>query len=207
MSDELDFRTTSDRLFATVRQYADLSAEAEHDWTQVLRLKRYRKDEHFIRAGDTPHSFAFVVQGLFYQHYIGPNGDLVIKYFFPENRIAASVSATLKSAPSLFTITAIEESVVLEYEFADFRSLVDRHRDVAAFYIRYLEQHWIVEKEPGEIAFRHDDAMQRYRAFIEAEPALHRRLKQHHVAAWLGITPESLSRLRRAIAYGPKGRG
>jgi hypothetical protein len=33
-------------------------------------------------------------------------------------------------------------------------------------------------------------------------PALHKRLKQHHVAAWLGITPESLSRLRKAIALG-----
>ena len=41
-----------------------------------------------------------------------------------------------------------------------------------------------------------------YRDFIRREPELHKRLKQHHIAAWLGITPESLSRLRRAIAYG-----
>jgi hypothetical protein len=65
-----------------------------------------------------------------------------------------------------------------------------------------MERHWIIEKEPGEIAFRHDDAMKRYRDFIRKEPDLHKRLKQHHIAAWLGITPESLSRLRKAIALG-----
>jgi len=192
----------ADRFFEKVRTYADLSDEAERAWALLLRRRHYRKDESFIVAGEVPTTFAFVVDGLFSQHHVGPDGDMVIKYFFPEGRIAASVSATLLGQPSLFTITAIEDSTVLEYEFAAFRALVRSFPDVAAFYIRYLERHWIIEKEPVEIAFRHDTAMQRYRDFIRREPELHKRLKQHHVAAWLGITPESLSRLRKAIALG-----
>lgn len=193
---------TTEAFFAKVRTYADLSAKAEQAWAALLRRRRYGRDEPFIRAGDVPTAHAFVVEGLFYQHHVGPNGDLVIKYFFPESRIAASVSATLLGAPSLFTITAIEDSTVLEYDFAAFRRLAAQFPDIAAFYISYLERHWVIEKEPQEIAFRHDDAMSRYRDFIRREPDLHKRLKQHHIAAWLGITPESLSRLRRAIAYG-----
>jgi CRP-like cAMP-binding protein len=192
----------TDPLFDKVRGYAPLSEEARQAWTALLRQRRYRKDETFIVAGEIPTTFAFVVEGLFSQHHAGPEGDMVIKYFFPEGRIAASVSATLQGRPSLFTITALEDSTVLEYEFAAFKALVARFPDVAAFYMAYLERHWIIEKEPVEIAFRHDSAMQRYRDFIAREPALHRRLKQHHVAAWLGITPESLSRLRKAIALG-----
>lgn len=192
----------SEGFFAKIRSYADLSERAEKAWAKLLRPKEYRKDDSFIRAGDVPTKYAFVVQGLFCQHYVGPEGDLVVKYFFPENRIAASVSATLLGEPSLFSITAIEDSRVLEYEFAAFRALVAEFPDIAAFYIRYMERHWIIEKEPGEIAFRHDDAMKRYRDFILREPSLHKRLKQHHIAAWLGITPESLSRLRKAIALG-----
>jgi CRP-like cAMP-binding protein len=193
--------------FTKVRSYADLSAEAERSWAALLRRRTYRRDEHFVAEGAVPRTYAFVVEGLFYQHYTGPDGDTVIKYFFPENRIAASVSATLQGEPSRFAITAIEDSTVLEYDFAGFRRLVAAHPDIAAFYIGYLERHWIIEKEPDEISFRHDDAMTRYRDFIRNEPALHRRLKQHHVAAWLGITPESLSRLRRAIAYGGPDKG
>ena len=190
----------SEAFFTKVRSYVDLSREAELAWSSLLRPKDYGKDELFIRAGDIPKTCAYVVKGLFCQHYVGRDGDMIIKYFFPENRIAGSISATLLGEPSLFTITAIENSTVLEYDFAAFRSLVDIYPDVAAFYIRYMERHWIIEKEPGEIAFRHDDAMQRYADFIRREPELHKRLKQHHIAAWLGITPESLSRLRRTIA-------
>jgi CRP-like cAMP-binding protein len=197
----------TEAFFTKIRTYGDLTAEAEKAWTRLLRRKQYRRDEHFISEGDVPKAYAFVVEGLFYQHYTGPDGNTVIKYFFPENRIAASVSATLLGEPSRFSITAIEDSTVLEYDFATFRKLVSAFPDIAAFYIRYMEQHWIIEKEPDEISFRHDDAMKRYRDFIKKEPALHKRLKQHHVAAWLGITPESLSRLRRAIAYsGPDSR-
>ena len=198
---------TAEAFIAKIRTYADLSLEAEQAWKRLLRRREYRKDDTFIRAGDVPTNFAFVVEGLFVQHHDGPDGDMIVKYFFPENRIAASVSASLLGKPSLFTITAIEDSVVLEYEFAAFRRLAAEFPDIAAFYMAYMERHWIVEKEPGEIAFRHDDAMKRYRDFIEREPDLHRRLKQHHVAAWLGITPESLSRLRRAIAVGPRRSG
>jgi len=191
---------------AKIRTYVDLPANAEQAWASLLKERQYRKDQPFIRAGDVPTTFAFVVDGLLCQHYVGREGDMVIKYFFPENRIAASVSATLLGEPSLFTITAIEDSTVLEYDFAAFKALVSEYPAIAAFYIRYMERHWIIEKEPLEIAFRNDNALQRYLDFIRREPDLHKRLKQHHIAAWLGITPESLSRLRRAIAYAPPGR-
>jgi CRP-like cAMP-binding protein len=192
---------TTEAFFNKIRTYADLSVVSEKAWARLLRRKQYRRDEHFISEGDVPKAYAFVVEGLFYQHYTGPDGNTVIKYFFPENRIAASVSATLLGEPSRFSITAIEDSTVLEYDFAAFKKLVSEFSDIAAFYIRYMEQHWIIEKEPDEISFRHDDAMKRYRDFIKKAPELHKRLKQHHIASWLGITPESLSRVRRAIAY------
>jgi CRP-like cAMP-binding protein len=192
--------------FAKVRTYTELSAEAEEAWSALLHSRTFSKDETFIRAGDVPTHFAYVVEGLLCQHYVGSGGDLIIKYFFPENRIAASVSATLLGETSLFTITAVEDSTVLEYDFMEFKKLVAAYPDIAAFYINYMEWHWIIEKEPGEIAFRHDDAMQRYLDFIQKEPELHKRLKQHHIAAWLGITPESLSRLRRKIAFGRLGK-
>ena len=194
----------TEAFFAKILTYTDLSEKAEQAWGALLRPKEYRAGGTFIRAGDVPATCAFVVQGLFYQHYVGPDGDMIVKYFFPEGRIAASPSAMLLGEPSLFTISAIEDTTILEYDFAAFKELVAAFPDIATFYIRYMERHWIVEKEPGEIALRHDDAMKRYQDFIRREPDLHRRLKQHHIAAWLGITPESLSRLRRAIAYGRK---
>jgi hypothetical protein len=63
-----------------------------------------------------------------------------------------------------------------------------------------MEQHWIIEKEPIEISLRHDSATTRYADFVRQQPQLLKRLKQHHIAAYLGIAPESLSRMKKQRA-------
>jgi CRP-like cAMP-binding protein len=181
--------------FQKIRSYHDLSEEAELAWTKLLRRKVYKKGVHFINEGQQPRRVAFVIEGLFSQYYPAPTGDLIIKYFFPEGRLAASVSAMLSHRPSLFTITAIEDTMVWEYDFFEFKNLFTAHPDIAAFYIRYIELHWIIEKEPLEISFREDTAKTRYEDFLKEYPNLVKRLKKHHIAAYLGITPTQLSRI------------
>jgi CRP-like cAMP-binding protein len=106
----------------------------------------------------------------------------------------------LLGQPGKFTISALEKSVVMEYDFAAFKRLVSQHTDIAGFYISYMEQHWIIEKEPEEISLRHDSAATRYKNFVDRYPDLQGRLKQHHIASYLGITPEGLSRIKKDIA-------
>jgi CRP-like cAMP-binding protein len=181
--------------FQKIRTYHDLSEDAELAWTKLLRPKIYKKAEDFINEGQHPRKVAFVIRGLFSQYYPAANGDLIIKYFFPEGRLAASVSAMLSHTPSLFTITAIEDTTVWEYDFFEFKSLFAAHPDIAAFYINYIELHWIIEKEPLEISFREDTAKTRYDDFLRKYPNLVKRLKKHHIASFLGITPTQLSRI------------
>jgi CRP-like cAMP-binding protein len=181
--------------FEKVRSYTNLSDEAEEAWSRLLQARIYNKGDHFVNEGQVPRKVAFVVKGLFSQYYITDSGDTVIKYFFPEGRIAGSVSAMLTQSPGIFTITALEQTTVLEYDFTAFKQLVAACPDVAAFYIRYMEQHWIVDKEPYEISLRHDTARVRYDAFLLKYPELVKRLKKHHIAAYLGITPTQLSRI------------
>ena len=119
-----------------------------------------------------------------------------MKRFFPEQSFAASISALLTESVSDFSIKALEPATVLEYDFRKFKSLARDHPEIAAFYIRYMERHWIVEKEPLEISFRIDDARGKYARFLETYPGLETRIRQHEVAAFLGITPTQLSRIR-----------
>lgn len=184
-----------DIFFQKIRTYADLTPDAEAAWAGILHEKVYPKGDFFVRVGQTPRRVAFVCKGLFSQYYITEKGETVIKYFFPEGRIAGSIPATLTRSKSLFTIEALEPTQVLEYDFMEFRNLVFAHESIAAFYIRYMEQHWIIDKEPYEISLRHDSAAIRYDAFLDKYPGLVKRLKKHHIAAYLGITPTQLSRI------------
>ncbi len=58
-----------------------------------------------------------------------------------------------------------------------------------------MEQHWVVDKEPYEISLRNDTARVRYDEFLRKYPDLVNRLKKHHIAAYIGITPTQLSRI------------
>jgi CRP-like cAMP-binding protein len=187
-------------LFTKVANYAELSPASRESWQKLLRTHRYKKGECLIVTGQIPTHVSFIVEGLFSQEYISEAGGSTIKYFFPEGRFAASVGAMLTQTPSLFSVIALEESKVLSYDFAEFKKLVATHRDIADFYIRYIERHWIVEKEPLEISFRYDTALERYQHFLATHPGLTARLKKQQVASYLGITPTQLSRLLRARA-------
>ncbi len=185
----------TDIFFQKIKSYTDLTTEAEKAWADILKEKVYAKGDYFIQIGQVPRKVAFVCKGLFSQYYITDKGDTVIKYFFPEGRIAGSVPATLTKKESLFTIEAIEQSTVLEYDFNEFKKLVSAYRDVAEFYICYMEQHWVIDKEPLEVVLRTDTAAKRYDDFLKKYPNLIKRLKKHHIAAYLGVTPTQLSRV------------
>ncbi|MBO9731474.1 MAG: Crp/Fnr family transcriptional regulator [Chitinophaga sp.] len=179
-----------------VSKYHPLSAETRQAWENIIKSRTYKRHETLVAEGQVPRQVAFVVKGLFSQYYTAPNGDVVIKRFFPETFLAASVSAMLTKSPSQFTIRALENTTVLEYQFDEFKKLITIYPDLAALYIRYLEIHWVLEKEPQEISLRYDTAKSRYTAFLEQFPTLEPRLKQHEIASYLGITPTQLSRIR-----------
>jgi CRP-like cAMP-binding protein len=185
----------SEHFFRKICAYADLSEASRKNWQKLLSEESYKKGQYFVQLGQVPKKVGFVVKRLFSQNYISETGDTTIKYFFPEGRFAASVGAMLTGAPSAFSVIALEDTKVLSYDFSQFKELTKRHRDIASFYIHYMERHWIVEKEPLEISFRCDTASKRYNDFLSIYPGLAKRLKKHQIASYLGITPTQLSRI------------
>jgi CRP-like cAMP-binding protein len=185
-----------EQLRAKFATYGTLSEEAMDDLAKLIRPHSYAKGDYFLKEGQKPKNVGYVAKGLLSQYYASPDGDMVIKKFFPENHFAGSLPAMLTHSPSIFAIRALEATETLEYNFYDFKSLTEKHADLAAFYIRYMELHWVIEKEPLEISFRYDNAKTRYINFLKEYPNLEPRLKQHEIASYLGITPTQLSRIR-----------
>lgn len=182
-----------------LRSYGQLSEKSRLAWEAIVKERKYEKNEFFLQEGQIPRTVAFVSKGLFSQYFSAENGDTIIKRFFPENFFVASTSALLTHSPSLFTIKTLEPSTVLEYNFSAFKQLTEEFPDIAGFYIRYMELHWIIEKEPLEISFRYDTAKTRYLNFLKSYPALEARLKQHEIASYIGVTPTQLSRIRSEL--------
>lgn len=181
--------------FLKVSQYTTLSIESNTAWRKILRRRKFKKGEFLVRQGELARTVAFVSKGLFSQYSLDDDGNMFIKRFFSEDFFAASTTSLLSKSPSITSIEAIEDTLVWEYDFREFKDLTERHKDIAAFYISYMERHWIVEKEPEEIGFRQNTAKERYEDFQKKYSHLIKRIKKQHIAAYLGITPTQMSRI------------
>jgi CRP-like cAMP-binding protein len=184
-----------EELLKKISEYSTLGPEAELAWVKIIHGRKYSKGSFLVKSGEVAQKVAFVAKGLFSQYAVAEDGNMAIKRFFSEGYFAASTPSLLKKVASATTIEALEDSMVWEYDFWEFKALTERYPDIAAFYIRYMEQHWIIEKEPEELALRQYTAKAGYEDFVKRYPHLIKRIKKHHIAAYLGITPTQMSRI------------
>ena len=188
-----------EHFFEKINHYTTLSLESRLAWEKTLVMKTYEKGSFFLNEGETPKIVAFVSKGLFSQYSISNKGDISIRKFYIEGSFLASTAALLKKTPSVFAIKAIEQSNVIEYDFADFKKLTKTHLDIAEYYIKHIELHWGIEREPIEMSLKTESAKVRYVNFLISFPQLEKHLKQHEVASYLGITPTQLSRIKKDL--------
>lgn len=186
-----------DAFFLAVNTYYSLEKDTLLALGKLLRIKEVPAGTNYLSADEVPVFISYIYQGLFSYYFQYENGDTVIKKFFPEQTFIASTSALIMHEKSRYAIDALEDSIVVEYNFTEFKHLMQKHHDLALFWICYLEKNWVVAKEHIEIEHKYLSAKERYYHFMAATPALAGRLQLQQVASYLGITPTQLSRIRK----------
>lgn len=181
-----------------INLYYPLSAETTDALLGICKEDYFKKNELLQKSGETARYYYFIKSGLVGYYTIDEDGEQVYKLFFAEKSFPAATVSIIKNEPGDFSIVALEDCTVIKYPAKEYRDLLTKHHDLAMFHIRYLEKNWVVNKEPLEISLKHETAKQRYLKLLK-EPDLYNRLKQHHIASYLGVTPTQLSRIRKEI--------
>ncbi len=185
-------------LLKQINTYYPLSKETTAALIDICSEEYYKKNELLLEAGNMARYYYFIKSGLIGYYTLDEEGNYIYKIFFEENSFVASTSAIIKNEPSDFNIVALEDCSVIKYPVKAFRELLEKHHDLALFQIQYLEQNWVVKKEPLEVSLKYETAKQRYLLLLQNK-SLYNRLKQHHIASYLGITPTQLSRIKKEI--------
>ena len=173
---------------------------------ELIKLKdvfspiNIKKGDFFIKAGEIPNSIAFNVSGLFRYYYINSDGVEFTKHFCLKNNFIVSYSATILGKESKFFIEALEDSKVLVSDFASWEELLDSHFCWQVVARRVMEKIYIL-KEKRESRLLLEKAKTRYIKFLEEYPMLKDRVKQYHIASYLGITPVTLSRINSKLDF------
>lgn len=176
-----------------------LSEEKVEELLDISCPCRMPKNSYFIRPSEVPRKFALVREGLFRYVYSDKRGHEYTKAFIPANYFISSYSAMLGKFPSHFAIEALEDAQILEIHYQSWQRLRQTDRCWDTLLIKLLEKGYTT-KEKRERELLLEDAETRYLTFRREFPTLEGRVPQHLIASYLGIQPESLSRIRKNLS-------
>ncbi|WKY45390.1 Crp/Fnr family transcriptional regulator [Eubacteriaceae bacterium ES2] len=186
------------KLLTCLSDLAEIPEKEKNSLIKLLQVTTIRKNEHFIAVGESPDKVAFIVEGLFRIYYLSESGKENCLVFRDSGKFLSAYNYLLDNSTSKYTFQALEESVLLYVSLDDYAKLMKSDecwQQVLSKYYQLL----FIEKEEREVQFLSADAKERYRCFITKYPELSNRISQYHIASYLGITPEALSRIRKQL--------
>ncbi len=179
-----------------ISKHISLTDEETRQFCDLFVPKIFKRKELFLREGHVcPHE-GFVTKGLFRVYHTDNNGFEHILYFAPEDWWITDIDSFTHQKPSDLNIEALEDSEVLLITKRDKDHAYDNLPRVEKLF-RIMTQKTHVALQRRMIDNLSKTADQRYEDFIHKYPQLYNRLSNIHVAAYLGISHEFLSKIRK----------
>ncbi|PSL31305.1 CRP-like cAMP-binding protein [Dyadobacter jiangsuensis] len=174
-----------------------LPGETIRHISSLATLRRLRKGEALHSAGDICRHKTFIVNGLLRTYHIKPDGNEHILHFSPQHTWTLDVESYDKQAPSLVNIEAVERSEVLLWAKPDFDKLLKDIPELKRFSERLIAG-TIYHNRNRILTILSATPEERYADFINTHPDYLGRLPLRMVAAYLGISLKTLTRIRHA---------
>lgn len=192
-----------DAAFAVLRDYLVARAvfdEGDFDVVRDAFLYQHLPAGGFLQqAGDVARHAAFVASGCLRNYVIDPKGKEHIVQFAPETWWLADSNSLSTGAPSAYFIDALEESEVLLIDGPSHQRLVDRVHGYGAAFRAGLQKH-AAAKDQRIVSALSASAEERYLEFLRVYPSIAQRVPQNMLASYLGMTPETVSRIRKNLS-------
>lgn len=189
------------RLAADVRKLAPVGDEAMVAFMALLEPRGLVARECLLQAGEPAQWCCYVVEGLVREFHIDAQGSEHTRAFADAGHFSGSLLDLLSGQASLSWVQALEPTQTLVFRYTAFDALCMRWPQLNTVARRATEQVY-VRKAQREYQLLALSAAERYAQWRLHCPGLDTRVNKRVLASYLGITPEHLSRLRRALASG-----
>lgn len=187
------------RLLHNISQNVEISEE-EFDYFKSLFLpKKLRKKQYFLQEGEICTHTAFVEKGLMRSYTIDSKGNDHILQFAFEGWWLTDLYSYLTNEPSMFNMDALEDSELLLITKPDWDTLLTNVPSLERYFRILIQNNLIVTQRRlmGELS---ETAEEKYLRLLKSFPQCIQRVPQHMIASYLGITRETLSRVRSQLS-------
>lgn len=175
-------------------RYPGMAAEGRRLIEEILIRKEFDKGERLLDEGEVCHHLVLVGRGMLRQFYY-KNGKDLTEHFSYEGCIVICIESMLQQAPTRLMIEALEPGVAYLLPYNKLMALTELSREINMFYRKVLEYSLIVSQKKAD-SWRFETARERYNLLLEHQPEVVKRAPLSHIASYLLMTPETLSRVR-----------
>ncbi len=167
-------------------------------WASLFTPKKVKKHAYLLNEGEVARYTFFTVSGCLRMYTIDNKGKEHIMQFAPDNWWIGDIDSATKNTPSVYFIDALEDSDLLVMDNISWEKSLNEIPPLALLFQRLMQNRQTATQK--RIIFSMSaSAEERYLDFIKTYPNLSQRIPQHMIASYLGITPESLSRIRKQV--------
>jgi CRP-like cAMP-binding protein len=187
-----------DALIKTVKHFIRISSEEETIISDLFAESHLKPGEYFLEEGKVCRSVAFIEKGLL-RYFVTQDGNEKTIYFNKENEFACNYSSFLPGKPSDTSIQALEETTLSLISYDNLQRLYADVKEGERFGRLAIEQVFLAGLEQIRSLYA-DPPPARYQQFLAIYPDLVQRIPQYYVASYVGVKPQSLSRIRKRLA-------
>ena len=184
-----------EELIEKIKSRIHLSSEAEEYLFSISREKMVPKGSILIREGQTVNKIYFVTDGCLRSYCIDKNGREHTLLFAIKNWWISDYIAIHNNETATLTVECLTESTVIEFNAKELNGILTRFPEYEPFQRYILERH-VVSLQKRILNQLQLSASERYDLFLAQYPDIEQHTRNYHIASYLGITQESLSRIR-----------
>ena len=190
-----------EKLIDYINQYSNLPLTTEEKTLIVstFQPKKLRKKQYFLQEGDVSKYVGFIVKGAMRQYSVDEKGTEHIVHLLIENYWANDRESSIMLTPSKYNIDAWEDTELLITTRAEMMDLMEKIPALVQM-TRVMDERNAIANQRRLSSTISNTAEKRYEEFAAHHPQFIHRFPQHLIASFLGITKETLSRIRKQAA-------
>jgi CRP-like cAMP-binding protein len=185
------------KLINTISNYITVSEEDIQVIEQLFSKKELKENDYLLKSGNVCQEYVFVDKGLL-RHCINNDGKEVVYYFSAESDFVCDYESFISRTSSVKSIIAMEDTVVFSISYNNLQQFYSKIPNGEKFGRLYLES--VFSKTINHIVSTFtESAEQRYLDFLTTFKHIQHRIPQYYIASFIGVTPQSLSRIRKQL--------
>jgi len=184
--------------FRKFNEKVSLTSDEEEKIKTYLTPKKLRKKQYLLQEGDVCRSIAFVEKGALREYSVGENGTEQIIQFATEGWTISDLFSFLTGEPATYNIDAVEDAELVLISKSAHEEILSKLPKYET-YIRLQVTGAYLALQKRLTAVLSLSPEERYNNLLQLYPDLVQRFPQHMIAAHMGLTPETLSRIRRKL--------